>query len=293
VTVRKCEEKKMRSLLGTTLLCFLVALVADAAIANTYTGNPIKDNSLVQTADLAHQLSNGAGQGLFAGRTTQDSGATATISIRRGLVAFDLSSIPANATIQSAALTLSFDLAPTTSTSLVSLYRMTSDWGEGTSNAGGVGSGGGGGGGAPATQNDATWLYRFYNATSPASSPTWTNPGAEGDYITTASSSQGVSVGQNVIVPYTFGGAAMAADVQFWITHLGTNFGWIVKGDESAPGTARRFESRENINNGTNGTVDARPLLTVTFSVPEPGSLVMLPLALIGLLGRRRIHAML
>jgi hypothetical protein len=54
----------------------------------------------------------------------------------------------------------------------------------------------------------------------------------------------------------------MVADVQSWIQQSANNFGWILIGDESAPRTAKRFDSR------THGTVQARPSLRLFYKVP-------------------------
>ena len=61
---------------------------------------PSKTNTLIQvTSASAQQLSNGLGD-IYVGRTNQDGQEPATISIRRGLVAFDIAdNIPAGATI--------------------------------------------------------------------------------------------------------------------------------------------------------------------------------------------------
>jgi hypothetical protein len=198
-----------------------------------------KDNTLYESATGA--LSNGAGQHFFAGRTFQVSG-----SIRRGLIAFDIAgTIPSGATILSVTLTLSMSKSqPGTHT--VSLHRVLADWGEGTSVAGGNE-----GGGAPSSSGDATWIHRFFNTSS------WATIG--GDFSSTASASQSVSG----IGMYTWGPtAAMVADVQGWLNTPSNNFGWLLKGNESSGGTAKRFDTREN------GDPAARPLLTVTY---DPG----------------------
>ena len=94
----------------------------------TVTLSPIKDNTLYESG--AGDISNGAGQHIFAGRTASPG------LIRRGLVAFDIASaVPAGATIDGASLTLhmsrtSFDTAQT-----VELRKLLADWGEGTSDA--------------------------------------------------------------------------------------------------------------------------------------------------------------
>src|SRR5690242_482132 len=64
---------------------------------------PLADNTLYQvaTADPSQQLSNGAGQFFYVGRTNQGSN-----DIRRGAIKFDLSGIPAGSTINSVTLTL-------------------------------------------------------------------------------------------------------------------------------------------------------------------------------------------
>ncbi len=41
---------------------------------------------------------------------------------------------------------------------------------------------------------------------------------------------------------------ALTADAQSWVNNPSSNFGWCVLGNESAPGTAKRFDTRENSN---------------------------------------------
>src|SRR5207302_838656 len=49
-------------------------------------------------------------------------------------------------------------------------------------------------------------------------------------------------------------------DVQNWLSSPGSNFGWIVIGDESGTGTAKRFDSREN------STASNQPALTIDYT---------------------------
>jgi hypothetical protein len=59
----------------------------------------------------------------------------------------------------------------------------------------------------------------------------------------------------------------MTADVQFWLDHEETNFGWILVGDESRPQTVKRFDSRES------SEPPNRPMLEVDYippCVPDP-----------------------
>src|SRR5471032_1859010 len=128
-------------------LLFFVAL-RPGAFADTVSFLPQKDNTLY--LDLKGQLSNGQGVYLFAGRTTND-------ALRRGLIAFDLASIPTNATITGATLSMFLNRPRPNDTPVdISLSRALRDWGEGASDAGDPG-----GIGAQAETNDATWLHTF------------------------------------------------------------------------------------------------------------------------------------
>ena len=66
---------------------------------------------------------------------------------------------------------------------------------------------------------------------------------------------------------YTWGG--LADDVQGWVDNPGSNFGWIVIGDESTLSSVRRFASREY------PVVGERPALTVDYTPPAEAPLVL------------------
>ncbi len=216
------------------LSCFV--FLVPAYTQTQVTLEPSKDNTLYQSA--AGELSNGLGQHFFVGRTNQPIN-----SMRRALIAFDIAgNVPPNSTILTVTLTL--NMSQTTSTSqTVSLHRVTADWGEGTSVAAGNE-----GGGAPSTPGDATWLHRFFDTTL------WSTPG--GDFATTPSAE--ISVGPLGV--YTWGSTqAMVNDVQQWLTTPNSNFGWLLKGNETTQPTSKRFDSRENVN------PTLRPKLTIAF----------------------------
>jgi hypothetical protein len=200
-----------------------------------------KDNTLIENA--VGSLSNGAGQHFFAGRSSQFSG-----SIRRGLVAFDVAgTLPAGATVISASLTLSMSRTRLSNTEVMSLHRALSDWGQGTSAAGGQE-----GGGAPSTPGDATWIHTFFDGSL------WTTPG--GDFSSTPSASRTVGG----IGSYVWGSTSgMVADLQHWVDTPAENFGWVITGNEVAPGTAKRFDSHEHLDPGS------RPRLTVSYVTIE------------------------
>jgi hypothetical protein len=204
-----------------------------------------KNNTLYQRS--AGDFSNGAGDSFFAGEV----GPMGASALRRGLIAFDIAdNIPAGSTINS--VTLDLHMTQTVSgAETVELRDVMADWGEGTSNADaqpGIG--------VTATTNDATWVYRFFNTTS-----TWTSTG--GDYSTTASAS--TSVGS--IGDYTWGSTAqMVADVQNWLDHPSNNFGWLVLGNETTSGSAKRFASRHD------PTTSNQPTLTIDYTTSATAS---------------------
>jgi hypothetical protein len=187
-------------------------------------------------------LSNGAGQHFFVGRTAPLNGGV----LRRGLIAFSIAdSIPAGASVESVILTL-FMSKTISGSQTVSLRKVSASWGEGTSNAPTNE-----GGGASATDDDATWIHRFYD------SDLWATSG--GDYSATVSASQSVgSIGS-----YAWGSTdEMVANVQDWLDNPLQNFGWILIGNEATTTTAKRFDTKEH------PTVGNRPVMTVTYSPP-------------------------
>ena len=219
----------------TVLLLF--ATMCGAAFADTVSFSAQKDNTLY--LDLNGQLSNGQGIYLFVGRTTND-------ALRRGLVAFDLASIPTNATITEATFSMFLNRPrPNGAAVDISLKKALRNWGEGASNAGDPG-----GIGAQAEAGDATWVHTFFDTSF------WTTPG--GDFSPTVSATTPVM--ENAI--YAWSGSGLLADVQSWVSNPATNFGWFILGAEMDSGTAQRFNTRENTNDP--------PQLTVTYQVSSP-----------------------
>ena len=78
-----------------------------------------------------------------------------------------------------------------------------------------------------------------------------------GTFPATASASQSVgSIGS-----YTWSSAQMVADVQSWLDNPASNFGWLVRGDESSSTTAKRFDTRESA---------SPPVLTIQYTASTP-----------------------
>lgn len=213
----------------TAMLCAAGASAGDEVLGAS------KDNTLYE--DAAGSLSNGSGWHCFVGVTAQP-------ALRRALLAFDLSSIPAGATVVGCELTLNMSQTISGETD-VSLHRALAQWGEGASDALGEE-----GRGAPAEPGDATWLHTEYDAVF------WSAPG--GDFVQAASATTPVAFQG----PYTWSSPGMVADVQAWLDGQEPNHGWVVLGDESGGVSAKRFDTRENPDG------NSRPGLRVLFVPP-------------------------
>ncbi len=224
-------RKKACGLLGVVM----GTLGLSSALADQATLRPLKDNTLYQ--DPTGMLSNGLGETMFAGNTAQT-------QTRRALLAFDLSVIPQGSTIQSVTLTMSMSRSRA-STRTVSLHRTLADWSEGTSYSGIPG-----GSGTPSEPGDATWIHRFYPDVL------WSTPGGQ----FTASSSASAAVGG--IASYSWSSAQMATDVQVWVNTPSSNFGWLVRGDETTGTTSKSFDTRNHPD------LAKRPRLVVNFTAP-------------------------
>ena len=221
------------------LLLILCLLIAGPAAGQDYgiTNIPVADTTLFETAP-----DNNLGASTLAAGTTRG-GLRA-----RALIQFDLRTIPTNAIIQSAALSVIVVHSPSAGVaSVFDLRRMLQPWGEGSQN---------GNNGGPARTNEASWNMRF------APSTPWSAPGgsAPADFSATVSAS--ASIGETGT--YTFSSIpALAADVQAWTMNPAANFGWILMDEhEELMLTARRFGSRED-------PVHA-PVLVVQFTMPPP-----------------------
>ena len=166
-------------------------------------------------------LSNAKGEYIFTGTTNVG-------VVRRALVQFDLDDVPTGVQVDSAFLILKTVKVKPAST-VISAYRVLTQWGEGDSNAQE-----GDGKGAPATAGDATWTHAIY-PTNP-----WIKQG--GDYELEASASDTVSLGTDAV----FRSAKLTLDVNYWLQNPTENFGWIVVGDELNTATSVKFGSRDN-----------------------------------------------
>ncbi len=238
---------------------FLLAIPGFAAAATIVLPASV-DCTLYQ--DFSGTTANSQGQGIFAG----DNGGG---SVRRALLAFDLSSLPPDAVIDEVRLHLNMTRGQVGLTP-VSLHAVLSSWAEGPSDAGSSRDGGG----ASALTGDPTWIHRSFSGLM------WTTPG--GDFVPAASATTGV----DGIGPYIWQSAGLVADVQAWLANPATNFGWLLHGLEAGAGTAKRFASSEY------ATISLRPSLEIIYTpAPEPGAAALIASSLLLLAMRRRIVA--
>ncbi len=200
----------------------------------------VKDNTLHETDDGS--LSNGAGDGVYSGRTD----VFADGKIRRALLSFDVAgNIPAGSTVTSVTLTLRL-LNAQGEQQTHGLHRVLADWGEGDSIHFG-------GQGAPSEKGDATWLHTFYP------DQFWDTLG--GDFTAEPSATQEVA---EILGPITWDSTdQLVADVQSWLDDPAGDFGWVILGNEKELGTAKKFASRQWPEE------DIRPHLVIEF---EPGN---------------------
>jgi hypothetical protein len=234
---------------------------ADSGV-QTYTFNPVADTSLyadITGNDLSwDDVSDGRGGSLWLSTTAGG-------VLRRSLLRFDLSAIPAG--LQVVSVSLSLFESRSRGDHDVALHRVLASWGEGQSNGGSAGVG------ATATAGDATWRWRDYGVTE------WSQRG--GDFFSTASAT--TLVGQQNAT-YTWQSTnQLVADVQGWLSDPSTSHGWILIGPEVDAQNAKRFDSREGL------LASQRPLLTVQVAaIPEATPLAMLTAGLLLLTLRQR-----
>lgn len=198
-----------------------------------------QDNTLIQ--DVAGELSNGAGQHLFTGRTAQPIQA----STRRAVLQFDLPQELLGEQIEIIDATLQLHMSRgDTEARSVSLHRLLADWGEGD-----VDAPNGEGRGATADAESATWSHRRFEG------EIWQNLG--GDFKELASAATDVAAEGY----YEWSSADLVSDVRQWRQDSTANHGWILVGDESLASTSKRFDSREH------PTEAQRPILTIEYAV--------------------------
>ena len=234
-----------RLFLSLLVGCWMLNVECSPCAAATLLLTPSADTTLIEVAPTN---SNGA-QPFFNSGTTQNG------TRNRALLRFDLTALPANAVILSAAVEISVVGVPAEppASAPFALHRMLRHWGEGTNVAVlNIGQG------LPAKIGDATWTHAQFNTNI------WSIAGCQpiADFFQFESASQ--IIYETGGSPYIHGPTTeLASDVQSWLQNPAANFGWIyLCGEEGTTFTAKRFGSRENSNPGV------RPQLLLTYLIP-------------------------
>lgn len=194
-----------------------VFLWATIASADTVTLSATSDTFLVSSSP-----DNNAGSHTHVAAGTSGAG-----SSRRGLFQFDLTTLPAGATITSATFQLEVVGDPATgdADSDFELLTLTDPWGEGAQS---------GNAGSPAVAGEATWNSRFHGATA------WATAG--GDFLTPSLATQFITG----VAVYEWTSPALLAQVQTWQAAPAANAGLLLRSlSEGTSRTARRFGSSE------------------------------------------------
>lgn len=219
---------------GTSNTTLNLTIVSDTESVSL---NPEADTTIYE--DLTGN-SNGAGGSMVVGRPAGTASPGSAAFSRRALVRFDVSSIPANSTINTATMQITSDTPVlTTGTQTIRIHRVTQAWTEGTATgAAGIGAATAGGG--------ATWINRSF-------STAWTNAGGTFNAFTASFT--------NVSTPATHTSGSLVADVQAWVNGTANN-GWLLRNSNEAVGsTAKRFFTR---------TGTTPPVLNVNYTRPLP-----------------------
>ena len=213
----------------------------DACDAGTYESGPGSSGSYSQIPLKDNSIREESGGNENFGSSTFVRVDGQIIKIYRGLLQFDLSSIPANATITNTNLRMVATTVRNTTAFNMSVHRITNAWDEGTGNgAGGV----------------SNWTTRLNTGTV-----LWTTVG--GDFNLTAHATTNVST----IGTYNWTGGTMNSLIQNWVNGTNANNGLMLKFSTEGSGNENKdFGSREN------ATAGNRPLLTFTWSTPPPCS---------------------
>lgn len=233
--------KALKLTAGTVALAFALGEFPVSAATNIITTS-------ADTALLEVGPDNNVG-----GFIGMNSGTTQNYTKCRALFRFDLSWLPTNALIQYAALQLDVTREPNEppNNTTFGLHRMLRGWGEGNKNPTTfVGQG------LPATPGEATWNCAFHPTN------TWSSPGGVSGVDFSAVESSFKFIYGTVDSPYLFPSTPeMVGDVDFWVKHPASNFGWMLLcNDEASNFTARRFGTREDVNH--------QPLLEIHYLIP-------------------------
>lgn len=222
---------------GGTRALALSGMLGGHVSAATITLNPVADADIRQNDPNG---SHGDEPSIVSGQLGQNTG----FEIRRALMRFDVSQIPAGAVINSATLQVTVVRVPLSPVnSIFDIRRVLQLWSE----------------------SGVCWNSRLSPQTP------WQFPGATGSGDIASTPSSAVFVGSSDLTTYTFSSTvALVADIQAWVNDASVNFGWmLISEDEVSHFTARRFGSREDPSHA--------PVLTINYSLASLGVTIQPP----------------
>ncbi|HEY0191441.1 MAG TPA: DNRLRE domain-containing protein [Kofleriaceae bacterium] len=247
---------------------------AALALVGTLAGASISSADITDNAPALHDAmifgtsagadtgnASGMGPGMFAG-------ADGMSNRKRSLVTFDLSGVPANATVVSATMHLVLGQIAgsgggsspgTYPDRTLSVWHMTRTWSEGTSGSPTSTSIGGSGQGYTRVTGDSSWSYANY------SSVLWTTAG--GDHASTALAAitfhQPFSNGQIL----SWGTTAMRDEVRNWLTTPSGYHGWEITSNlEASPTSFLGFWTKDGAS--ANHNTALAPVLEIHYTTP-------------------------
>src|SRR5690349_14369786 len=209
----------IRRVIGWCGIALVLTTFGGPVFGATVTLNPVADAYIRQfDPDRTLGIDYGSEPSLVSGAL----GSRAQFEIRRTLLRFDLSQVPAGAVVNSATLNMTVVMVPLSPVnSTFDIRRVLQTWSEG----------------------GVSW-----NSRSGAGTP-WQVPGATGSADSSSTPSSFVAVGSANFTTYTFPAmSGLVADVQGWINNPSSNFGWLlISENEISPRSEERRVGKECI----------------------------------------------
>lgn len=286
----------MKKQLAMVLLGGVATWTGPAAWAGVVT-IPAQKDAMIFGTSAGADTGNASGKGpaMFAG-------ADGSSNHKRSLIQFDVASagIPAGATIDNVTMTLYLAQVAGSGggsggggnypSRTFRLYAMQQAWGEGSSGSPTAPGVGGSGQGYARVAGDSSWDYAVFNPAD-LTAGTWTSGGTAlhgGNFAASESAESTFTVFTTLNSAYTWSSPGMAGDVQNWLAGTSPNDGWLLKSDlENMPTSFLGFWTKDGA--AANNNSGIAPSLTISYSVPEPGSLMVLGCVGALVLGRRRM----
>lgn len=173
-------------------------------------------------------------------------GGTPGVEKYRGVIRFDLSSIPTNAVVSSATLRLAFAPLQTT-VATISVHRATTAWTEGA------------GAWTAGATDGATW-----QKPDAAQAATWDG----GHFVPEPSSSVSGSLQGSASSEVRYSFSNLTADAQLWVNHPAWNHGWFVINNDEVNGTDTTYPAKQIWLREHDRSFDATPYLDIQYEVP-------------------------